>query len=377
MNMARCLARSLGLLAVAAGCGQGSDNMSGARPSPQTSETRPDASRIETAVVTPSAASQVLTLSGKVAYGEDRYARISAPVQGRVVEVRKQLGEPVKAGEVLLVLDSTDIAAAYAAFARESSEMEAATRAYELAKDLYEDKSMSLKDFMQTKNDFVKQQAEYNQAKERLLMLRIPAREIDKPLEQQRITSRFELKSPLDGTVVERTVTTGQLVGGDPGQVLFTVADLKVLQVLADVYERDLGRVHVGETGYVTVEAHPGMKFPAAIAAIGDRVDPDTRTIKLRAWVTNEEQKLKPEMFAKLIMQTPTTTPALLIPREAVQETGGQAVVSVAEAPGRMVKRQVTVGPASGNQVRVLDGLHQGEQIVIKGFDSIKPEAAK
>jgi cobalt-zinc-cadmium efflux system membrane fusion protein len=377
MNAAQCLARSLALLALAAGCGQGSETPSGAQSSAQTSETRAGSPAIETAAVTPSPASQVLTLSGKVAYGEDRYARISAPVQGRVVEVRKQLGDQVKAGEVLLVLDSTDIAAAYAAFARESSEMEAATRAYELAKDLYQDKSMSLKDFMQAKNDYVKEQAEYNQAKERLLMLRIPARELEKPLEQQRVTSRFELKSPLDGTVVERTVTTGQLVGGDPGQVLFTVADLKVLQVLADVYERDLGRVHVGETGYVTVEAHPGMKFPAAIAAIGDRVDPDTRTIKLRAWVTNEEQKLKPEMFAKLIMQAPTSTPVLLIPREAVLESNGQAFAYVVEAPGRIVKRQVTVAPASGNQVRVLDGLHQGEQIVIKGFDSVKPEAAK
>jgi len=241
-----------------------------------------------------------LVLVGKITYGEDRYTRLSSPVQGRVLEVRATLGQQVRVGDVLMVIDSPDITKAYSDFVRETSELEFATRAYSLAKDLYEGKALAFKDLKQSENDLIKGRAEYQQAKERLLALRIPAAELEKPLAEQTVTARFEQKSPLTGMVTERTVTPGQLVGADPAQMLMTVADLDLLQVVADVYERDLGRISVGQPAIVSVEAYPGVEFPSTIATIGDRVDPDTRTIKVRAWVTNTDHKLKPEMFARL-----------------------------------------------------------------------------
>ena len=179
-------------------------------------------------------------LAGKVAYGEDRYSRISSPLQGRVLEVRAHLGERVQAGSVLLVLDSQEIAQAYSEYVKEDSDLQYATRAHDLAKDLYENKALPLKDLKQAENELIKARAEFRRAKERLLSLRVPAQELEKPLERQKITSRFEMKSPLTGIVVERNVTPGQSIGGESGQVLFTVADLDMLQVVADVYERDL-----------------------------------------------------------------------------------------------------------------------------------------
>ena len=146
----------------------------------------------------------------------------------------------MKAGDVLIVVDSPDIAQAYSEYVKEDSDLQYATRAHELAKDLYEDKALALKDFKQAENELVKARAEFRRAKERLLSLRIAPQELNKPLDKQQITSRFEMKSPLSGIVVERTVTPGQSVTGDPDHVLFTVADLDVLQVVADVYEHDL-----------------------------------------------------------------------------------------------------------------------------------------
>ena len=204
--------------------------------------TAPSASQIETAVVDFKPVQPELVLVGKVAYGEDRYSKISSPLLGRVVEVRAKLGDRVEAGATLLVIDSSDITAAYSEFVKEASELEYSTRAQELAKELYATKALALKDLKQAENDLIKARAEFRRAKERLLSLRIPAAELEKPLAQQRITSRFEMKSPLTGTVVERAVTPGQSVGGDVGQVLFTVADLDRLQVVADVYERDLAQ---------------------------------------------------------------------------------------------------------------------------------------
>jgi len=335
------------------------------------------ASRVETSVVAYSSERAALTLAGKVAYGEDRYSKISSPVQGRVVEVRAKLGDHVKAGDVLLVVDSPDITAAYSDFVKESSELEYATRAYGLAKDLYETRALPQKDLKQAENELVKARAEFRRAKERLLSLKVSAAELEKPLAEQKISSRFELKSPLEGTVVERTVTPGSSVGGDPSQVLFTVADLGKLQVVADVYERDLALVKVGQVARVTVEAYPDIGFPAAVAAIGDVVDPNTRTIKVRAWVNNEARKLKPEMFARLHIEIGDATSFLTIPKEAVLEIDGKEFVYVEEAQGRFVKRQVKVGTASGDQVRILEGLQPGERIVTKGAVLIKGQEAK
>jgi len=343
------------------------------KAAPPVIESRP---RVEIGTVSMSSSEQDLTLAGKVAYGEDRYSRISSPLQGRVVEVRAHLGDKVKAGDILLVVDSPDIAQAYSEYVKEDSDLQYAVRAYELAKDLYENKAMPLKDLKMAENELVKARAEFRRAKERLLSLRIPAEELDKPLDKQKITSRFEMKSPLTGIVVERSVTPGQSVGGD-GQVLFTVADLDMLQVVADVYERDLALVKEGQYAKVMVEAYPGVGFPATVAAIGDVVDPTTRTIKLRAWVNNPEHKLKPEMFARLHLSVGETTPLLTIPREAVLESDGKQYVYVVEGPDQYVKREVTVAPISPEQVRVVEGLTSGQRIVVKGAVLIKGQEAK
>lgn len=337
----------------------------------------PSAGQIETAVVDFKPVQPELVLVGKIAYGEDRYSKISSPLQGRVVEVRAKLGDRVEAGATLLVIDSSDITAAYSEFVKEASELEYSTRAQELAKELYATKALALKDLKQAENDLIKARAEFRRAKERLLSLRIPAAELEKPLAQQRITSRFEMKSPLTGTVVERAVTPGQSVGGDVGQVLFTVADLDRLQVVADVYERDLALVKVSQVGRINVEAYPGTDFASVVASIGDVVDPNTRTIKVRAWVDNRDQRLKPEMFARLRLDIGDATPFLTIPKEAVVEIDGKHFVYVVDGADHYSKHEVTVSNVSSGQVRILEGLTSGQRIVIKGAVLVKGQEVK
>jgi cobalt-zinc-cadmium efflux system membrane fusion protein len=195
---------------------------------------------------------------------------------------------------------------------------------------------------------------------------------LNKPVDQQQITSRFEMKSPLSGTVVERTVTPGQSVTGDSDHVLFTVADLDVLQVVADVYEHDLGLVQEGEPAVVTVEAYPNVEFPAMVVAVGDVVDPSTRTIKVRAHVNNEAHKLKPEMFARLQIDVSGRGQFLSVPREAVLEVDGKQFVYVVENGTRYVRREVKISTMSGGQTRIVEGLTAGERIVTKGAVLIK-----
>jgi cobalt-zinc-cadmium efflux system membrane fusion protein len=352
-------------------------NAASPKPQPPSGAGTDLQSRIETMTVEYSSVKAALPLAGRVTYGEDRFSRISSPLQGRVVEVRAKLGDHVKTGDILLVIDSPDISAAYSEYVKEASEFEYATRAYELAKDLYENKALPQKDLKQAENDLVKARAEFRRGKERLLSLRVPAAELDKPLAEQKITSRFDMKSPLTGTVVERNITPGQSVSGDPGQVLFTVADLDRLQVVADLYERDLDLVKMGQVAAVTVEAYPGTSFPAVLSAVGDVVDPNTRTIKVRAMVDNEAHKLKPEMFARLNIDVGDTTQFIAVPREAVLEADGKEFVYVAQPGNRFVRRPVKTATASSDLVRILEGLSPGERVVTKGAVLIKGQETK
>ncbi|HEX2056714.1 MAG TPA: efflux RND transporter periplasmic adaptor subunit [Nitrospiraceae bacterium] len=379
MRLTRETALAAILLAGLTGCGKGQEPAASdaATPASNQGQEHPQSSQIETAVIDMKSVQPELILAGKIAYGEDRYSKISSPLQGRVVEVRAHLGDRVKVGDTLLVIDSPDITQAYSEFVKEASELEYATRAYELAKELYQTKALALKDLKQAENDVIKARAEFRRSKEQLLSLRVPRAELDKPLAQQRITSRFEMKSPLSGTVVERTVTPGQSVSADAGQVLFTIADLDRLQVVADVYERDLALVKVSQVARVSVEAYPGTDFAAVVASIGDVVDPNTRTIKVRAWVDNQDHRLKPEMFARLRLDVGDANPFLAIPKESVVEVDGKYFVYLVEAPDKYVKREVRVSNVSSDMVRVLEGLAPGQRIVTKGAVLVKGQEVK
>ena len=116
---------------------------------------------------------------------------------------------------------------------------------------------------------------------------------------------------------------------------------------------------------------------PATVAAVGDVVDPVTRTIKVRAWVNNEAHKLKPEMFARLLLDVGDAQPFITVPREAVLEADGKQFVYVVESPDRYVKREVKVSNISPDQVRVLEGLARGQRIVTKGAVLIKNQDVK
>ncbi|HSS30552.1 MAG TPA: efflux RND transporter periplasmic adaptor subunit, partial [Nitrospiraceae bacterium] len=147
-----------------AACGRGEEpavSNAAATTPPKVGLTVESHPRVETALVQLGSGAHDLTLVGRVAYAEDHYSRISSPLQGRVLEVRAHLGEHVEAGSVLLVLDSQEIAQAYSEYAKEDSDLQFATRAHELAKDLYENRALALKDLKQAENELIKARAEF------------------------------------------------------------------------------------------------------------------------------------------------------------------------------------------------------------------------
>jgi cobalt-zinc-cadmium efflux system membrane fusion protein len=313
-----------------------------------------------------------LTLPGRIQYSLDGFARIATPLVGIIKSLPVHLGAKVEAGQVLASIESADIGMAYSDFAKAESDLILTRRSLELSKDLYAVKSLSKKEFDQAQNDYNKAQAEFNRARQRLLTLRVSPAELGKPGPERHISTRFDLKSPLTGVIVEKSVTLGQVVGQDQTQSLFTVADLEILQVVAEVYERDLRFLKAGMVATVSVESFPNQTFPAKLVHVGEMVDPATRTIKIRCDVTNIAYKLKPEMFARVQVVLSSAPTAVTVPRTAVVRMGLESVVFVRRSETSFERRPVVTGTVQDGSIEIREGLKDGEQIVAKGAVLLK-----
>jgi len=308
---------------------------------------------------------QDIVVQGRIQYGMDGFVKLSSPLSGVVKTVRGRLGEAVHANQPLLTIQSADIGTAYSDFAKAESDWQLAQRSFHLASDLYQVKAIPQKEFEQAENDFMKTQAEYQRARGRLRVLKISERELDKPPDQRKLTARFDVKAPLDGIIVDKSVTVGQLV--EPEKELYTIANPDMLQAVGEIYERDLRLVKPGMAASVRVESFPAQPFPATIAYIGDVVDAETRTIKIRCDVANLEHKLKADMFVRIHIDVSEQTQALALPQSALIRMADKTFIFVQHNPEEYERREVVTGPVLGEQIEIQGGVRSGEHVVIKG----------
>jgi Cu(I)/Ag(I) efflux system membrane fusion protein len=172
------------------------------------------------------------------------------------------------------------------------------------------------------------------------------------------------LRAPIDGWVTEKTAVAGRAV--EPGMPLFALADLSTVWVQADVYEPDIGRIAVGAPARFTTAAHPGTIFDGRVEFLMPTVDPATRTLRVRLAFPNPDLRLRPGMYGDVALGV-AARDGLLVPREALVETGEHAYVFVTETGGRFVPRAVTVGAREDARVEILSGLAEGETVVTTG----------
>ena len=289
-------------------------------------------------------------------------ARILAPVSGQVQQLRVKVGDRVRAEEPLFVINSREVAAAIDEDFESRKDADLAEKTYTMTKDLFEHKAASRMSLQQADSNFAKAKARVAHTAKALEVLGVEVRKTD-PSEV--MDPRIPLKAPLGGTVIERPVTEGQFVQPD-SSALVTIADLSTVWVLADVFERDLHLVEVGQKAEVTTAAYPEQGFVAHVDRIGDVVDPGTRTVKVRFLVSNPEGQLKPEMFASVSLFLNESARALTIPAQAVFTEGGHNFVYVQTGEGEFVRRQVEA-VANDGDLKILSGLQAGEQVVSNG----------
>jgi len=341
---------------------------------------------IETETVAPQSIAGVIPATGKILVPEDRVAIIGPVNQGRIVRLYAGQGTRVRKGQKLADLESADIDQAEADYlkaladhenARRSSvaEVKLAQATYDRTKLLYEKTIVAGKNLRTAEHDLevAKASAENSvngtkaaltAARRHLLILGLKDSTIDSLASKPDLAAVFSLNSPIDGIVVERNATIGASVGTDAS--LFKIIDLSRVWIDANVFEKDLQRVRLGQGVKLTVPAFPGSTFSGKVILVNSVVDPDTRTVKVRTEVPNPDGRLKPDMFANVEIITDVNRAAISIPQSAVLNDNGQTVVFVAEGNGYQ-KLQVHTGIQNGDWVEIIDGLNAGDKLVVKG----------
>jgi Cu(I)/Ag(I) efflux system membrane fusion protein/cobalt-zinc-cadmium efflux system membrane fusion protein len=201
-------------------------------------------------------------------------------------------------------------------------------------------------------------------SRRRLAYFDISAAQIDDLERTGQVKKNLTLASPANGIVTKRMVTQGMYV--QAGMPLLEVADLSTVWVDADIYQYELPWIKVGQPVTMTLDYMPGETFPGKIDYIYPYLKEATRTAKVRLRFSNPGLKLKPEMFAQVKIESPVTKPAVVVPMEAVLDTGLKQHVFIALGQGRFEPREVKLGVyGDGNNVReVISGLSGGEEVV-------------
>jgi cobalt-zinc-cadmium efflux system membrane fusion protein len=339
----------------------------------------------------------IVTAPARVSFNTDAMAHVGSVVKGRAIEIKVRVGDSVKKGDDLLIVESPDLGEAQSDFLQKrtavsvaESAIEPAKSAAERAKTLYDQNNgISLGELQKrvaeqkaAEGALKTAQAALTAAENKLHLMGMDQRAVETLAKAGEIDPRFTIRAPLDGQVIEREITLGELVALEK-DALLVLANMKTLWVIADVPEAQLRNVAIGSTARVSIPAVSDEAFDGKVSLISPTLDPNTRTAQVRIEVSNGHN-LRPGMFATayIAAASSSTQPAarkLSIPEEALQTVEGSPAVFVAveDEPNTFVKRPVTTAKPVGGFVPALNGLKEGERIVVRGSFLLKAELGK
>ena len=297
-----------------------------------------------------------IELPAKLVWNEEKTQRVFPAFTGRVTRISADVGQSVKAGQVLAELASPEFGAAQADTSRAQAEATLAKLALQRQRDLFEAGVVARKDLEQAEAEAARAQAEVNRAQARTSLYG----------SSTGVNQQLGLRSDMAGVVVERNLNPGQEVRTDSaGSPLFVVSDPSTLWVSIDAHEADVFDLRPGARVVLQVPTLPDQKLEAVISAVTDQIDPTTRTIKVRAAVANPKRLLKSEMLATVRYERRVGN-SVQVPATAVFLRGTQHYVFVQSQPGVFEPRDVKVSYEGAKQVLLGEGLKSGEQVVVQ-----------
>lgn len=338
--------------------------------------------RVRWAVPDQASITGVVEVPGQLVPNEDRTARLAAPAQARVLGVHVSPGDRVASGARLVTLQSQEASMAQADFAKATAELasrRAAATYAKAAKDRAERllalKAIPRQDYERAVADDELARAGVSQADAELQRTRSNAAQLGIDLRDGSMT----LRSPIAGVVTTRDVVPGAVVSA--GAQLVTVTDPAVLWLAVALPEAFASGVRVGSTLRFTVAPYPADTFTARVQSVSATFDPVTRSLPVRGVVANARGRLRPEMYARVWVQSTSRSTVITVPDSAIQRLDGKAVVFVAHPDGkggaRFERRDVELGRGSRGLTPVLRGLAANDLVVVAGAYAVKAQFAK
>jgi cobalt-zinc-cadmium efflux system membrane fusion protein len=297
---------------------------------------------------------------------QDALAHVAPRVSARIVAVYANLGDRVRAGQALALLDSLEVGDANSAYRQATSEFKLAAAALQRAEKLHAEEVIPAKDYQRIRAEHEKARAQLAGAEDRLRMLGVAPN-------AERAVSTFAVTAPIGGTVLEKHAVLGEQAKTDGS--MFTVGDLGRVWIEANVNEKDLAKVRAGAAARVTVAAY-AEPFAGKVTYVGAMLDKATRTVPARVEVANADGRLKPEMFATVAIQSGRHSKALVLPESAVTLLQGLPTVFVEEGAG-FEARPVELGERANGAVAVKSGIKPGELVAVEGVYALKARALK
>lgn len=325
----------------------------------------------------------VLNLTGEIVLDEGALVQLSPLTAGLVTRTLVELGQRVKAGEPLLVLHSPELARVQAEFLEADSRLLLATRTSERLRNLRASGASSQRELLEAEQELESARIRRLSARQELVILGMRAAEADALGSQGMTAARGELtlRAPLSGVVLELPAAApGSRI--DPGERAALIGDPSRLWVWADLYERDLTALEAlrrkeGTQVTVQVAAYPGEMFEGVMDFLAPRMDPATRTFKLRVRLANPDARLYPGMYARVQVRLAAGTDSLVVPSAAVLADEGREFVFIRHRDDYFVRRPVLAGRRDEGLTEIRLGLEDGQSVVAEGSFLLKSDVLR
>jgi membrane fusion protein, heavy metal efflux system len=305
---------------------------------------------------------------GSIDFNEDMTTQVFPPFQGRIVQLFAKLGDNVAKGHPLFTIESPDLIQAESSLITAAGVLDLTSRALERAKQLHDVQGMADKDMEQAVSDQQSAEGALRAARNAVAVFGKSDSEIDRIVQTRIIDPYLIVLSPVNGRVTARNAAPGVFVQPGNTPAPYAVADLSRIWLNASVTESDMPAVQKGQEIRVSVMAFPEREFAGRISTVGSTVDPQLHRGLVRAEIDDAKHELLPGMFASFVISTGDPVSAPAIPLDGVVREGdGSMTVWVTNDGHRFTQRTVKLGLQSSGYDQVIEGIHVGERVVVKG----------
>ena len=304
----------------------------------------------------------VLNANGTVTPDVNSTIHVTSQGSGRVVALNVRLGDYVNKGKVLLSIHSADLAGAFSDYQKAAADEHLAKKGLDRAQLLYSRGALAEKDLQQAEDTEEKAHVDVQNAEQHV---RILGGDPAHP------GSLIELRAPISGTIVEQNIAGFEGIKSlDNSPNLLTIADLSQVWILCDVYENDLGEVHLGDTAEIRLNAYPDRTYGGKVADISRVLDPNTRSAKVRIVLANRDGSLRPGMFAVATFRSRKSQSRIVVPATAVIRLQDRDWVFRKDSDKQFHRVEVhTAGQAADQMQQIQDGVKSGDQVVANALE--------